>query len=213
MISENFGFRLLFFLASMPISSLMLLGLAERPYTISIEGCESGSITPELVQLLGGEFRPIAGWAAEELCSFRGNLMEDHADTFHVHGPAGEYRVRMGQDDGPINYIDARLTLPAGQNGATFTLALQEHLWEPDAAPCTTGIRVYRMQDFCRAYPRREYFPDTPQASLTPQAAADGNRLAPVCLPFGIYVIEERRTPRDADQSPCTHYYLEVAPR
>lgn len=205
--------RLLFFLASLPVLSLLLLGLAERPYTISIEGCESGSIDPVQVRLLGGVFRPVAGLMAKELCSFRGNLMEDHADTFHVHGPAGEYRVRMGQDDGPINYIDACLTLPAGQDGASFTLALQEHLWEPNDPTCTTGIRVYRMQDFCRAYPRREYFPDTPQAPLTPQAAADGNRMEPVCLPFGTYVIEERRTPRDADQSPCTHYYLEVAPR
>lgn len=166
--------RLLCFLASLPVLSLLLLGLAERPYTISIEGCESGSIEPVQVRLLGGVFRPIAGLMAKELCSFRGNLMEDHADTFHVHGPAGEYRVRMGQDDGPINYIDARLTLPAGQDGATFTLALQEHLWEPNDPTCTTGIRVYRMQDFCRAYPRREYFPDPPQAPLTPQAAAGG---------------------------------------
>lgn len=205
--------RLLCFLASLPVLSLLLLGLAERPYTISIEGCESGSIEPVQVRLLGGVFRPIAGWAAEELCSFCGNLMEDHADTFHVHGPAGEYRVRMGQDDGPINYIDALLTLPSGQDGAAFTLTLQEHLWEPNDPTCTTGIRVYRMQDFCRAYPRWEYFPDTPQAPLTPQAAADGNRMEPVCLPFGTYIIEERRTPHDADQSPCTHYYLEVAPR
>ena len=206
--------KLFAFLLSLPFISVLFSGVAECRYHIGIEGCESGHIQAVAPQLLCGSIRPLARLYLQEACSFSGNLMENpNPDLYYVCGPAGEYSVQMGQDDGPINYIDARLTLPAGQDGATFTLALQEHLWEPNDPTCTTGIRVYRVQDFCRAYPRWEYFPDTPQAPLTPQAAADGNRMEPVCLPFGTYVIEERRTPRDADQSPCTHYYLEVAPR
>lgn len=200
----------------LPLFSPPYFYMAERPYYVSIEGCESGHIRPVQPHLFLGCMRPLSKMLARELCSFCGNLMEDRPETFHVEGPAGEYEVVMGQDDGPINYIKARLNLPPSSDEAAFTLALSESLWSPDSPSRTTSIRVYRMEDYGRAYPRwREgfYYRYEPKVPPTPLYAADGTQLGPVSLPFGAYVIEEHRVVRDEDDSPCTHYYLQVMPR
>lgn len=200
----------------LPLFSPPYFYMAERPYYVSIVGCESGHIRPVHPHLFLGGMRPLSKMLARELCSFCGNQMENHPETFYVEGPAGEYEVVMGQDDGPINYIKATLTLPPSPDEAAFTLALSESLWTSDSPSRTTSIRVYRMEDYVRAYPRwgegfsYRYRPEAPP---TPLYAADGTQLGPVSLPFGDYVIEEHRVVQEQDDSPCTHYYLEVMPR
>lgn len=204
-------FRLLAFLLSLPLLSLLSLLFfvaAERPYHIGIEGCESGHVGVEEPQIFCGTVRPLTKIIAKEICYFVGNLMEDpDPNLYFVDGPAGEYSVQMGQDDGPIHYLSARVSIPAG-NGNTFTVSLQ-------GEENTTGIHVYRREDFARAYPHG-YFLDKgerePAVPLPVQAEAQGNRLE-ATLPFGVYMVEEFRTPRDADESANTLYPLNILRR
>lgn len=198
-------FRLLAFLLSLPLLSLLFFVAAERPYHIGIEGCESGHVGVEEPQIFCGTVRPLTKIIAKEICYFVGNLMEDpDPNLYFVDGPAGEYSVQMGQDDGPIHYLSARVRVPAG-HGNTFTVSLQ-------GEENTTSIHVYRREDFARAYPHG-YFLDKgerePAVPLPVQAEAQGNRLE-ATLPFGVYMVEEFRTPRDADESANTLYPLNI---
>lgn len=229
--------RLLAFLASLLLLSPLYCMLSECSYRIDIEGCESGSIALKQPQILGSALRPLSRIVAKECCAFVGNLMENHADTFHVNGPAGEWRVVMGQDDGPHNYIEAQLHIPAARDEHSFTLSVKELPTTPGDAPRATSIRVYRAEDYHRAYPpavpqglvvlsaetpAEDDHPSyplgsgqtgVPQAPLQALAEVSGNSPGRVLLPFGAYIIEECRTTRNEYDSPCSIYYLTVIPR
>ncbi len=201
--------RAIAFLASLPFLSVLFSEVAERPYRIGIEGCESGGIDATQPALLMGALRPIARLYTRETCSFRGNLMENpDPNVYFVCGPAGEYRVTMGQDDGPIHYLPACVTIPAGEMQGCFTVSLQ-------GEKSTTGIRIYRREDFARAYPRG-YFLDKgqreEQVDLPAMAESHGKQLE-ATLPFGHYMIQEERTPADERESDETIYALNITRR
>lgn len=201
--------RLLCFLAATAYASAFFCAPAECRYHIGIEGCESGHIQAVAPQLFCGGIRPLARLYLQEACSFSGNLMEaPNPDLYYVCGPAGEYSVQMGQDDGPLHYLPARVTIPAGEAGDGFTVSLR-------GEKNTTGISIYRREDFARAYPRGYFLNKGEREAAAPlpvQAEAQGNRLE-ATLPFGVYMVAERRTPTDADESAETLYALNVLPR
>lgn len=187
-----YGIPLVLLLAA--AGSILYFEHAEREYEIGITGCESGGIELTDAGIFCGSLRPVARIYARSTCRFSGNLVEDGPAMFSILGPAGTYNIHLGMDDGPIHFLSGSLTIPRGRGDGAFNLSLQ-------AEESTTSLALYKL----------EQNPADPAAP--PLVQVEGNKAENLRLPFGSYLIEERRAPADADESLCTRYYLNVVPR
>ncbi len=187
-----YGIPLVLLLAA--AGSILYFEHAEREYEIGITGCESGGIELTDAGIFCGSLRPVARIYARFTSCFSGNLIEDGPAMFSILGPAGTYNIHLGMDDGPIHFLSGSLIIPRGRGDGTFSLTLQ-------AEGSTVSLALYKLEK------------EPADTAAPPLAQVAGNKVENLRLPLGSYLIEERRTPADADESACTRYYLNVVPR